>query len=197
MSTFDQASRALETEQQRAKGEEAYLSQEERRQLKRILSFPEEFPPEFSAWIEDHVRVNAQITQGQVQGLSTLLVKADKIPATGDSSETTTSFTYTDLATVGPQLQVGAGKWIFWYGCHTVGSAAGVGSGMSVDINGAGATDADSVSMLGTNWVSITRALTLDLSEANNTIVSKYRCVGVGTSTFYRRFLIGLRYGNA
>lgn len=70
MSNMDAASQ--ETQQQQDKGEKSFLSQQEREQVKRYLSFAEEFPPEFGAWLLDYVGTAAQIQKYQVQGLPLL-----------------------------------------------------------------------------------------------------------------------------
>ena len=69
MSSFEDGARALETQQQQRKGDSAYLSQEEREMVRRILRFPEEFPREFGGWIEDYVSTNASLRGYQIQGL--------------------------------------------------------------------------------------------------------------------------------
>jgi hypothetical protein len=70
MSTYDAEALNAETEQQKQKGEGAFLSQEERQQIRRILKFPEEFPREFGAWIQEYIAVNGSLSRSQVEGLN-------------------------------------------------------------------------------------------------------------------------------
>jgi hypothetical protein len=174
------------------------LSAEEQQGVSRMFGNPAYFPEAFKSWIVQYMALNGEpIPQSQVQGLAPLSVSGEKIPATGDASETTTSTTYTDLSTVGPSLQVGAGKYALIFGCHCFSSTSSHGAGMSLSVAGATAVDADSVSMSGTGGISITRVLMTDLSGPSNAIVAKYRAVTGSTATFYRRFLVAIRYGNA
>lgn len=71
MSSFD-LSASQETQQQQEKGEKSFLSQQERDQLKRYLSFPEEFPPEFGTWLLDYLGTAGAFQKYQVQGLPLL-----------------------------------------------------------------------------------------------------------------------------
>lgn len=52
------------------KGTEDYLTPEERKFLQRMLSFPEDLPPKFKAWLIDHEAVDgAQIPASRIVGL--------------------------------------------------------------------------------------------------------------------------------
>lgn len=59
-------------EQPEAPREDEFLTQEERFQLKRLLSKPEEFPRELGAWITDYMGTNGFFQKSQVQGLPLL-----------------------------------------------------------------------------------------------------------------------------
>lgn len=71
MSTVDLSS-AQETQEQRDKGEKSFLSQQERDTVKRLLSFPEEFPPEFGSWLVEYLGTAGVYQKYQVQGLPLL-----------------------------------------------------------------------------------------------------------------------------
>jgi hypothetical protein len=75
MSSYDDAALTAETEQQQQKGEGAFLSQEERQQVRRILKFPEEFPRELGAWVEDYMGTHGNFQKSQVQGLPLLFTQ--------------------------------------------------------------------------------------------------------------------------
>jgi hypothetical protein len=57
---------------------ETFLTQEERSQVKRYLSFPEEFPTELGSWIVDYMATNGQIPQSTVTGLAEAQRTADQ-----------------------------------------------------------------------------------------------------------------------
>lgn len=67
---------ARETEQQRLQGPEAYLSSEERKNLQRLLSFPEDLPKKFREWLIDYLTVNPpQFSITQIQGFEKYLYR--------------------------------------------------------------------------------------------------------------------------
>ncbi len=74
----------LETAEQLAKGVDSFLSPEERLTVKRYLSKPEEFPPEFEAWILETVKQNGQPVNQQLgsRGFPRYIV-SEKADATG------------------------------------------------------------------------------------------------------------------
>lgn len=108
------------------------------------------------------------------------------------ASQSTTSTTYTDLTTVGPQVTVttGAQALIFLYGSAI---NTGVGASLiSIDITGAStisAVDNDSVgSSAATGFRATSVYMQTGLTPGSNTFTAKYR-VGSGTGTFQDRRL--------
>lgn len=178
-------------------GPESYLSPEERKFWKRYTSFFEEVHPDFLSNLLDYVAVNIpQIPASQIVGFTQFLGTPIAQVFTGES---TTSTTFTDLATVGPQLtSVGSGRFLFFFGCQAQTTAASGVAIMSLSTNGAAATDDDSLvagSDAGTINATSMRAIEVVLTEPNNTITCKYRSNNGTSVSFTRRWLIGLRIG--
>lgn len=114
------------------------------------------------------------------------------------TAETTTSASYTDLATVGPTLTgLPDGQYIILYGAASSSSATGTQTAfVSVSVNGATAVDNDGAENQNNAIASVARAITSTLSNGgNNTITLKYRSTS-GTATFAFRWLIALKFDN-
>lgn len=79
-----------ETQQQQQKGQAAFLSQEERSALSRMLSFPEDLPDAFKSWMLDYVRTNGlQIPIGQISGFPSISRFLDRSSDTVDAVNST------------------------------------------------------------------------------------------------------------
>lgn len=152
------------------------------------------FPKEFKTWLADYVALNIpDIPVSQLIGFSGFTVK---VATRVNTSETTTSATFTDLATVGPQLTgLADGQYMFVAACSIL-SSTGQDTFAGVKVNSTDPADADcavllaSGANLGITFVSATLA-----AGGNNTVKVVYRTAG-GTATFARRQLVGLRFGN-
>lgn len=114
------------------------------------------------------------------------------------TQETTTSTTYTDLATVGPSLSnLPDGKYLLLYGCMAKTDAAGNGVYMSVQVNATAASDSDVAYSESGNFISVMRATAKTFSNGgNNSVTVKYKSTAAHTATFLNRWLIALRYAN-
>lgn len=119
---------------------------------------------------------------------------------TVNTSQTTTSSSFTDLSTVGPTVTVTTGtKAICWASAQMANSLANVVTQMSVAVSGASSISADNTRDLyndglgagNANRASV--AIMFDdsdgLTAGSNTFTMKYR-VNTGTGTFYDRNLI-------
>lgn len=178
-----------------SKGPEEYLTVDERSFLRRYLSHPEDLPPEFQSWLVDFIAVNIpQIPISQIVGFSQFTANQSQILA----SESTTSTSFADLTTLGPQVSgLSAGQYLLLYGA-TGENSAGSHAYISVSVNGAAAVDADAavVEPISTTMdFTLMRAVTKTVDEASNSFTLKYK-VGAGTGTFYNRWMIVLRIGN-
>ena len=181
------------------KGPEEYLSPDERKFLGRYLSFPEDIPPRFKSWLIDFIAVNIpQIPISQVTGFKQV-EQVEVFTAEVLTSQTTTSTSYTNLGTVGPEKTgLRAGQYLILFGSRQGTSSSGTASSMSVSINGAAASDNDQAwSATISLDVSVSRAVVKNLALASNTITCKYRAVFGGTSTFTNRWLVAQRIGPA
>lgn len=178
-------------------GEE--LTEGEQKLLDKLLSNWLLIPDAFKVAAADYVSQNSLLPIGQVQGFTQFIVKNDVIATSEDRSWANA---YADLATVGPQLSdLSRGKYLVMFGCQLLTGEASVEAFMSIDINGAGATDANGLrfqsSSLGIE-IPLMRAIVLDLTESTNSIVCKYKRIGNGATvaTFFARWLIALRIEN-
>ena len=107
---------------------------------------------------------------------------------------------YTDLATVGPQLTgLPDGQYLLVFGF----TAAASGGAAAPSINGASPTDSQAASyqpgggIVIADAISTMRLLPVTLKNDGNSIVTlKYRFDGSNTATFLYRWLAALRYAN-
>ena len=201
-----------ESTQQKQKGPEAFLTGEERKDLQRSLSFPEDLPPKFKNWIQEYLAVNIpQIPISNIVGFqvfkdqlaaqdaaitaAAVTVALDKVA----TSQTTTSTSYTDLATTGPTLEVNPGTYVFLIGAnmqsHAVGFPARTAY-MTLDIEGVGQGDGDAATVSNDSLVSGITVNTENIT-VQSTVTAKYRVSGGDGATFASRFLLALRIGNA
>lgn len=113
-----------------------------------------------------------------------------------NTNESTTSTTFTDLATAGPSVTItsGPGGAVCWW-CCTVSNTTTAISVMSVVITGAAAGNtaasaSDERAISTTNLRGISQFVFYDgLTEGSNTFTAKYRVTG-GTGSFRRRRLV-------
>lgn len=117
------------------------------------------------------------------------------------TSETTSSTSFTDLATVGPEVTVTTGELalVLW-GAQMVNDTTDTTVRASVDVTGAStiaASDVRALSYQTSSAGSLFQGSHVvfydDLTPGSNTFTMKYR-VGAGTGTFLRRRLIVLPY---
>lgn len=180
-----------------SKGPDAFLSRDEETFLTRMLSYPESFPPKFKSWLTEYLAVNMQpIPRSQVQGLSQFGITAATPVLT---AETTTSTTYTDLATAGPTITgLSDGQYLLFYTAAMFNSA-GASSAMNVRLNSTDPTNDDNAALsnAGANGVSVISLSVADLRNSNNnTVTAKYRVNSASTGTFFYRRMFALKIGN-
>lgn len=196
MSTFDALAGQLETQQQIAKGDDSFLSSDERAQVRRLLAYPEEFPKEFTSWLVDYLAVNVpQIPISQITGFA----QTQLYIGTHEDGEVTTAATsYGDLGAGGPIIVgMGAGKYLFFHGCATKVSVAGIEARQSLQFNSEATLSDDCLFNSGTQYASTSRLVAKTLTEPNNTVHCQYKVEGAGTGSFQLRWLFALKYGNA
>jgi hypothetical protein len=133
---------------------------------------------------------------------------ASATPTSGNASvltfQTTSSTSYTDLATSGPACTVTTGtKALVIYGANFNGNTAAVVALMDFAVSGAttrSATD-DTAGMItapgvGNNQFAFSRAVTVTgLTAGSNTFTAKYRQAG-GTGQFGNRFITVIDLGS-
>ena len=115
-----------------------------------------------------------------------------------NSSQTTTSTSYADLATVGPSVTLTTGtKALVIVGGSRFNSNAAAASIIGVAVSGAttlAAADSSAVFHVGTTQIASSKAIYIDnLTAGTNTFTAKYRVTGnTGTFEFRQLFVIDL-----
>ena len=161
--------------------------------VKNIFGVSSDFLGELKTWLEQNPPA---IPITSVLGFNQFLASgATRI----NTSQTRTSATYGDLATVGPTITgLSDGKYVVLYGAALSMNAGGPAF-MGLAVNGTNPSD-DNEALQGaaTNFgVSAMTAVLKTLNNGgNNTLKAVYRSDGVNTATFNRRWLIALRYSN-
>lgn len=152
-------------------------------------------PPDLMSYILDYIQTSRlQIPIGQVPGFVQFTAQVASPIATNES---TASTSYTDLATVGPSLEgLPDGSYLVLFGAYGRVSAATGGTRMSIDVNGAGATDSDAVAWNITDAVSTSSFFTTRIMDGSNSMIAKYRADSPLTGTFADRRLLALRFAN-
>lgn len=149
----------------------------------KLLEAPIFFPPEFKDWLADYVATNIpMIPYSNVLGARLNIARSADFIAT---SESTGSSSYTDLATVGPQLQnIVDGTFIFFYGAQCR-------SRMAPSYNAA--TPSDNESLRGTEGEIAMSRVSLKVMKNNNlnSVKLQYKT----GAAFARRWLVALRIG--
>jgi hypothetical protein len=194
VSSYDTAAKAAETQQQAAKGVGAFLSQEERQMVRRLLQFPEEFPPEFKEWLVDYLAVNIpQIPIGQITGFSQYqAVVGTRV----DGQGSTTSTSYIDLDDGHPIITgLGAGDYLIFHGCALESSVSTCTARQTVKYNEEAALSDNAILSDSTSIVSSSRVVTKTFTSNNNQIKCQYKVEGAGTGFFQLRWLIALKNG--
>jgi hypothetical protein len=114
------------------------------------------------------------------------------------ASESTTSVTYTDLTTIGPQVTVLTGNMaLIFFSCRLENSSIGGQSCASFAVSGdttRASLDLTSITIDGlaqanNQWSLGMWDLMTDLTPGANTFTMQYRCGGVGTSIAANRFI--------
>jgi hypothetical protein len=166
-----------------------------REEIRQYLQDPLGFPEEYKGWLPEWItQAGIDVPIGQVIGFSQFQVQA--APRI-NTSESTASTTYTNLATVGPTFTgLADGQYLIMFGAAAL-TTSGVAL-MAIELNGAAASDDNSAAFTTTaSGVSGAAAFTTTLENGgNNSLLAKYRTTA-GTGTFAYRWLVALKYANA
>lgn len=185
-------------------GVEVLLSPEETQSVIRFLSNPAVFPDAFKSWIVQYIALNGeQIPRSQIVGGGNLPNKTAEV----DTFQSTTSATYTNLSTTGPEITgLSDGTYLVQHGC-TMDCVSETWSGyQSLSYNGSTAVDGDAViqgftvtggaateKLIVTGSRSIIKSLA---NDNNNTITAKYKSGAGHTVNFYYRWVIAIKLGS-
>ena len=171
----------------------AGLSDADREEMQRLLSHPLEIPTDFKQWFADWFATNIpKLPISQVFGFKLDRLRYDEVP----TQQSTSSTSYADLATVGPQLQnLAPGYYLCVFGGGLSVGATTDSVFMSLSLNGSTPADADGCQLVGfstTNDETVGRALLVHLTKDINNVVCKYR-VSAGTHSFVERYLYAFK----
>jgi len=172
------------------------LQQDEQQLINRLLGNPGALPAAFWAAVIDRVVVDApsQIPVSQLQGFSRFTATSSAVV----TNETTSSTTYTNLATAGPTISgLSPGEFLFLYGARihrTAGSGLNAAL-MAPSLNAATPTDVEAAVFLGDDEASVAMVLQKTLTATSNEVKMQYRVVA-GTYQFQGRWFTALRIGN-
>ena len=164
------------------------------RVLVAVAKRPTLVPEGFWAQLIDQIQVsNLQIPVGQIFGFSQTPPQANKV----ETLQATTSTSYTDLTTVGPELTgLPDGQYLVMYGAWADLSATGPTMYLSPSYNSATPSDDDAAINSSDLTQSIQMTMTKTLTNGgNNSIRVQYRTTG-GTATYIHRWLVAWRVAN-
>jgi hypothetical protein len=153
-------------------------------------------PKAFETWVVDRVAVaGLNIPIGQIVGFMQAAPQVADTVATGESTPSTS---FTDLATVGPELTgLPDGQYLFLYGCRASNNSAGSLAEMAIKVNATEAAATDAAASSTQVSMSVMRAAAKTLSnDGNNTVTARYQANAAGTATFRERWLIALKIAN-
>lgn len=166
------------------------LTDREKETLRKVLSAPIFFPEPFKDWLTDFIGTNIPLIP-----FSHFFGAKSNLARSGNSvsaSETTTSATYADLTTLGPEITgLANGTYAVFFGTNM----AGQGAYAAVSVNAAVPSDDDAVHESEID-VTAGRGLFVTLTSNNvNKLTMKYRKEGGASATFKDRWMSALRIG--
>lgn len=177
------------------------LTQRDRELIGKVFSSPLDIPPVWKTWLKAWLESDPpRFLATQMQGYAPLTAHSAAVP----DSESTTSTSYTNLGTTGPEVtDLEAGQYLILFGVTTtVYNVSDKNSYVSPSLNGAGASDSDCAqfeqesSTASGSGTSIMRAIITTLPNSSNSVLLKYKVDSGGTAHFKNRWLITLRTGN-
>jgi hypothetical protein len=194
MSTYDTQALQTETDIQRTKGADSFLSAEERADVRRLFGHPEDFPPEFKEWLIDFIAVNIpQIPISQITGFGQYTAF---VGTRVDGQNSTSSSSYVELDSGHPQITgLGKGSYLIYHGCALEASGALITARQSLKFNDEVAVSDHAILGEGTSIHSASRVVQKTFDGSNNTIKCVYQQEGGGTAFFELRWLIAIKYG--
>lgn len=171
------------------------LTDQEMQLLEKLLGNWRLIPDKFKADMVDYLSVNPPaIPFSQVIGATQFAPYSAADVTTG---ETTTSTSFTDLATVGPTLTgLSDGSYLFFFGAAMIQSDHTLSQCMALKVNSTEAVIAESAINNSEQYVTGSRVVLKTLAGGgNNTVTCRYRVDG-GTGTWSYRWMHALRVSN-
>lgn len=161
--------------------------------LTSIYQCSPEFLSQLKLWIE---QAGIAIPVNQLVGFSGFQAQQAAV----NTSEGTTSLTYTDLATVGPSLTgLRPGSYVFLYGAQATGGASADTQWMALNIDGTAPSDSEAyIAAINGQIDQGAMVVTKTLANTNQngaTVKAQYRVSGGANTQFWnRRWLVALKY---
>lgn len=173
------------------------LTQADLAEIEKMLGSPMALPSDFTSWWVEWLAGELQPQVLALGGAALIFFRSATVIATPES---TTSTTYTDLSTVGPQLTgLSNGRWLFFWGCNHEASGGATICYMAIDAGG-GPSDDYAARMRTVQDGDIAPGMYAQLvtltGNDNNTVTAKYRKLSGSTPIFRERWLVGVRLGN-
>lgn len=149
-------------------------------------------PKEHKSYMVDYLALNQPpIHVSQLLGFSQYNANYAQVV----TQENTTSATYTNLATTGPELTgIGDGQYLVGFGANAFQTGLQFAYA-SVSANGAAPSDDDKIQFTQTFSASASRFLLVTLTAGSNSLRVQYRTDNSGT--FSDRWLVAVRVANA
>ena len=170
--------------------------------FQRALASPlQSIPKEFETWLVDRIAVLLPLIPiGQIVGFTQFTLQT--ATPVGTSLQTTTSTTYTNLSSSGPELTgLPNGRYALFFGALSNVTSAGHVAYMAPSVNGSTPSDDESAqsAVVSTAAAGVSRMVEVVLDgDGNNTVTMKYRSsIGSSSAGFNYRWLSALRIANA
>ncbi len=169
------------------------MTEEDRKLLSKVLSKPLQFPENFKGWLSDYIATN--IPKLPISHIYGFKLEGVRIAPTITTFESTSSATFGNLATVGPQLTgVADGLYLVFYGAKTFTTdfALGTFSRMGIEVNGAAITSDNRIEQPQRGGIGESMSFMVRASnDHNNTFIAKYASDTAGEQvSFEKRWLV-------
>jgi hypothetical protein len=169
------------------------LNEYERNLARKILKAWLDWPDETKFNILDHVALNGRLGIGQIVGFAQF---TPQVASNVDTAESTTSTSYTNLGTVGPELaELPRGRYVIGFNATITGTAPGTPH-MGIRVNSTEPSDADALKYVLGTTASPFKWLQKDLTESSNTLTARYRSSSGNAAIFGSRSMVVFRYAN-
>ncbi len=173
------------------------MTEEDRELLIKLLKNPLQFPEKFTGWLSNYIATNIpKIPISHIYGFK---VEGVRVAPTITTSESTASTTFTNLTTVGPQLNgVADGLYIVFYGAKCMNGGFATSILMGVEVNGAAISSDNRIEAPQPGIAESMSFMVRVSNDDNNTFVAKYATASAANpASFEKRWLVLLKVTEA